>query len=101
MTEEDYWANDLELHEAIEAAAVQGEMLLSGAKIGQPSFGDYQIKPLYESNPWQPAKTYYMVTLWAKNVGWLFDNYEAAFQWVRQQLGANGDGREQGQSRRI
>jgi hypothetical protein len=101
MTEEDYWANDWELHEAIEAAAAQGKMLLIGAKIGQPSFGDYQIKPLYESNPWQPAKTYYMVTLRAENVGWLFENYEAAFQWVRQQLRANGDGWEQGQSRRI
>lgn len=96
MTEEDYWATDSELHEVIEAAAAQGEMLLSKAKIGQPSLGDYQIKPLYESNPWQPAKTYYMVTLWAENVGWLFDNYEAAFEWVRQQLEAIDDDGEQG-----
>lgn len=96
MTEEDYWASDSELHEVIEAAAAQGEMLLIKAKIGQSSLGDYQIKPLYESNPWQPAKTYYMVTLWAENVGWLFDNYEAAFEWVRQQLEASGDDGEQG-----
>lgn len=91
MTEEDYWASDSDLHEEIEAAAAQGEMLLSEARVGQPSFGDYQIKPLYESNPWQPANTYYMVTLWAKNVGWLFDTYEAAFQWITQQLEASGD----------
>jgi hypothetical protein len=96
MTEEDYWASDSELHEVIEAAAAQGEMLLIKAKIGPPSLGDYQIKPLYESNPWQPAKTYYMVTLWAENVGWLFDNYETAFEWVGQQLEASGDGGEQG-----
>jgi hypothetical protein len=96
MTEEEYWASDSELHEAVEAAATQGEMLLSDAKVGRLSSGDYQIKPLYESNPWQPAKTYYMVTLWAKNVGWLFDDYEAAFRWVRRQLEANYDDGERG-----
>jgi hypothetical protein len=89
MNEEDYWASDPGFHEVIESAAAQGEMLLSEAKSKQPNFGDYQIKPLYESNPWQPARTYYMVTLWDKNVGRLFDNYEAAFQWLRQQLEAN------------
>jgi hypothetical protein len=91
MTEEDYWASDSELHDVIESAAARGEVLLREAKIDQPNRGDYQIKPLYESNPWQPAKTYYMVALWAENVGRLFDNYEAAFQWVRRQLEANGD----------
>ena len=89
MNDEDYWASDPGFHEVIESAAAQGEMLLSEAKSKQPNFGDYQIKPLYESNPWQPARTYYMVTLWDKNVGRLFDNYEAAFQWLRQQLEAN------------
>jgi hypothetical protein len=96
MTEEEYWASDSELHEAVEAAAAQGEILLIEAKVGRISSGDYQIKPLYESNPWQPAKTYYMVTLWAENVGWLFDDYEAAFRWVRRQLEANDDDGERG-----
>jgi hypothetical protein len=91
MTEEDYWASDWELHEVIEAATAQGEIRLRMAKIDVLNFSDYQIKPLYESNPWQPAKTYYMVTLWAKNVGRLFDNYEAAFRWVKQQLKGNDD----------
>jgi hypothetical protein len=96
MTEEEYWASDSELHEAVEVAAAQGEILLIEAKVGRLSSGDYQIKPLYESNPWQPAKTYYMVTLWAENVGWLFDDYEAAFRWVRRQLEANDDDGEHG-----
>ena len=38
-------------------------MLLTVSTSKQPTFRDYQIKPLYESNPWQPAKTYYMKLL--------------------------------------
>jgi hypothetical protein len=95
MNEEDYWASDPGFHEVIESAAARGEMLLSEGKSKQPNFGDYQIKPLYESNPWQPARTYYMVTLGDKNVGRLFDNYEAAFQWLRQQLEENNDDRKE------
>jgi len=68
MNEEDYWASDPGFHEVIESAAARGEMLLSEGKSKQPNFGDYQIKPLYESNPWQPARTYYMVPLLIRRV---------------------------------
>ena len=95
MTEEDYWASDLDFHEIIEAAAAQGEELLTEGKCDQPTFSDYQIKPLYESNPWQPARTFYMVTLWDNNVGRLFNSYEAAFNWLKRQLEANNDDAEQ------
>jgi hypothetical protein len=95
MTEEDYWASDPDFHEIIETAAVQGEMLLTESKTERPTFRDYQIKPLYESNPWQPANTFYMVTLWDKNIGRLFDSYEAAFNWLRRELEANKDDPEQ------
>jgi hypothetical protein len=95
MTEEDYWASDPDFHEIIETAAVQGEMLLTESKTERPTFRDYQIKPLYECNPWQPANTFYMVTLWDKNIGRLFDSYEAAFNWLRRELEANKDDPEQ------
>jgi len=91
MTEEDYWASDPDFQEIIEAAAAQGDILLAKPERKRPTFGDYQIRPLYERNPWQPGKTYYMVTLWDNNLGRLFDNYEAAFQWLRQQLEASDD----------
>jgi hypothetical protein len=94
MTEEDYWASDPNFHEIIETVAAQGEMLLE-SKRHRPTFRDYQIKPLYESNPWQPANTYYMVTLSDKSVGRLFDSYEAAFNWLRQHLGANNGDSDQ------
>ena len=92
MTEEDYWASDPDFQEIIETAAAQGDILLAKPERKRPTFGDYQIRPLYERNPWQPGKTYYMVTLWDNNLGRLFDNYEAAFQWIRQHLEANDDG---------
>jgi hypothetical protein len=79
MTEEDYWTSDPAFQEIIEMAAEQGQMLLTEPKHARRPFSDYQIKPLYESNPWQPAKTYYMVTMGDKNVGRLFNNYETAF----------------------
>jgi hypothetical protein len=91
MTEEDYWASDPAFQEIIETAAVQGQMLLAEPKRARRTFSDYQIKPLYESNPWQPAKTYYMVAIRDKNVGRLFNNYEAAFKWLKQQLDANNE----------
>jgi len=92
MTEEDYWASDPDFQEIIETAAAQGDILLAKPERKRPTFGDYQIRPLYERNPWQPGKTYYMVTLWDNNLGRLFDNYEAAFQWIRQHLEANDEG---------
>jgi hypothetical protein len=95
MTEEDYWAGDPDFQEVIEAAAAQGEMLLTEPKAGRPAFTDYQIKPLYESNPWQPAKTFYMVSLWDQNLGRLFDSYESAFRWLTQHLEASNDDSEQ------
>lgn len=95
MTEEDYWAGDPDFHQIIETAAAQGEMLLTEPETGRPTFTDYQIKPLYESNPWQPAKTFYMVSLWDQNLGRLFDSYEAAFRWLRQHLEASNDDPEQ------
>jgi hypothetical protein len=91
MTEEEYWASESDFHKIIETAAAQGEMLLTEPKPERPTFRDYQIKPLYESNPWQPARTFYMVTLWDNNLGRLFDSYEAAFKWLRRQLANNGD----------
>jgi hypothetical protein len=36
-----------------------------------------------------------MVTLWDKNIGRLFDSYEAAFNWLRRELEANKDDPEQ------
>ena len=55
MTEEDYWASDPDFDEIIKTAATQGETLLTEAKCERRTFRDYQIKPLYESNRWQPA----------------------------------------------
>ena len=95
MTEEDYWAGDPDFQETIETAAARGEMLLTEPKAGRPAFTDYQIKPLYESNPWQPAKTFYMVSLWDQNLGRLFDSYESAFRWLTQHLEASNDDSEQ------
>ena len=95
MTEEDYWASDPNFAETIETAAAQGEMLLLQSKGDRPTFSDYQIKPLYESNPWQPANTYYMVTLLDRSVGRLFQNYDAAFNWLKQQLDGNHGDSEQ------
>jgi hypothetical protein len=89
MTEEEYWAGDSDFHEIIEMAAAQGEMLLTEPKPVRPTFRDYRITPLYESNPWQPARTFYMVTLRDNNLGRLFDSYEAAFIWLSRQLEAN------------
>jgi hypothetical protein len=96
MTEEDYWASDPNFDEIIGMVAAQGEMLLRQSKRDRPTLSDYQIKPLYESSPWQPANTYYMVTLWDKSVGRLFDNYGAAFNWLRRQVEANNGDWEQG-----
>jgi len=95
MTEEDYWATDPDFDQTIETAAAKGETLLTQPKRVRPTFRDYQIKPVYESNPWQPAKTFYMVTLWDNNLGRLFDSYEVAFKWLRQQLDAENNDSEQ------
>lgn len=95
MTEEDYWASDPDFHNIIETAAAQGEMLLTEHKSKRTTFGDYQIKPLYERAPWQRGKTYYMITLWNNNVGRLFDSHEAAFKWLTQRLEANNNDSEQ------
>jgi hypothetical protein len=95
MTEEDYWGSDPDFDAIIETAAAQGELLLTEPESKRPTFRDYHIKPLYEQAPWQPGKTYYMVTLWGNNLGRLFDSYEDAFKWLRQQLEANNDDLEQ------